>query len=304
MLKVKRLVMFTLAGFALLQACNNDKIGEEQTTDSGLKYTFFRRGEVSQEPDSGKLMVFNMVYTTQDDSVLFDTRTQNMPVAIPVKDTTSVRGLLAEGFGMLRKGDSVRFAVPAENFFNKTAGMPVPSFVKKDSDIIFRVGVEDVVTEEAYREMQMEFMQKQQEQALKDQEVQLEKDVKTIGEYLQEKNINATKTESGLYYVVQEQGKGPEVDAGDEVTVHYRGKLIDGTPFDASYDRGEPFKFNVGQGRVIPGWDEGLQQLREGSKATFYIPSPLAYGARGAGPVIKPNSILMFDVEVLDVEKK
>lgn len=303
MLKVKRLVMFALAGFGLLQACDNDKIGKEQTTDSGLKYTFYRRGEVTQEPDSGKLMVFNMVYTTENDSVMFDSRNQPMPVVIQVGDTNSVRGMLAEGFRMLRKGDSVRFSVPAENFFNKTAGVPVPSFIKKDSDIIFKIGVEDVVTEEAYSEMQMEYMQKQQEKAMKEREVQLEKDVTTISDYLKENNINATKTESGLYYVVQEQGKGPEIDAGDEVTVHYRGKLMDGTPFDASYDRGEPFKFNVGQGRVIPGWDEGLQQLRKGSKATFYIPSPLGYGARGAGPVIKPHSILVFDLEVVDVAK-
>ncbi len=303
MFRIKRLVMFTLAGFAVLQACNNDKIGQEQTTESGLKYTFLRRGEATQEPDSGKLMVFNMVYTTENDSVIFDTRTQNMPVAIPVRDTT-MQGMLAEGFEMLRKGDSARFVVPAENFFNKTARMPVPSFVKKESNIIFRVGVEDVVTEEAYRERQMEQYQQQQEQAMKDMEVQLGKDVETIGAYLQENNINAQKTESGLHYVVQEQGKGPEVDEGDEVSVHYRGKLLDGTPFDASYDRGEPLSFNVGQGRVIPGWDEGLQQLRKGSKATFYIPSPLGYGPRGAGPVIKPNSILVFDVEVVDVTKQ
>ena len=104
--------------------------------------------------------------------------------------------------------------------------------------------------------------------------------------------------------MVQEQGKGPEVDAGDQVAVHYRGRLLDGTQFDASYDRGEPFTFQVGQGMVIRGWDEALQLLREGSKATLYIPSPLGYGSRSAGEVIKPNSNLVVDVEVVDVNEQ
>ena len=302
MLKVKNLVMFTLAGMAFVQACNSDKIGEEQTTESGLKYKYITRGE-EQKPDSGKIMVLNMVYLTENDSVIFDSRDQEMAVGMPVK-SPEMKGMITEGLDLLHKGDSVELRVPAKNFFNETAHMPVPTAIKEDSDLIFRIGVKDVVTEEAFRELQMEQFKKQQEVALKEQELRLGKDIKTIEEFLEANNIEAQKTESGLYYVVNEKGKGPEVNAGDAVTVHYRGKLLDGTQFDASYDRGEPFTFNVGQGMVIPGWDEGLQQLKEGSKATFYIPSPLAYGARSAGAVIKPNSILVFDVEVVDVEKK
>src|SRR5690606_21874642 len=115
-------------------------------------------------------------------------------------------------------------------------------------------------------------------------------------------NIEAQKTESGLYYAVKEEGKGPEVDAGDEVTVHYSGMLLDGTPFDSSVGK-DPMKIKVGEGRLIQGFDEGLQHLRKGTKATFFIPSPLAYGPRGQGPVIKPNSILKFEIDVVDVAK-
>lgn len=301
MLKIKNLLMFTLAGVAFMQACNSDKIGEEQTTESGLKYTYFARGE-EQQPDSGQIMVLNMVYTTENDSVIFDSDSQEMAVGMPVKDP-NMQGMITEALSMLHKGDSAEFKVPAKNFFNETARMPVPAAVGEESNLIFRIGVKDVVSEEAFREMQMEEFKKQQELALKDQEAQLGKDIQTIDEFLQSNNIEAQKTESGLYYVINEKGKGPEVNAGDEVTVHYRGKLLDGTQFDASYDRNEPFTFNVGQGMVIPGWDEGLQQLNEGAKATFYIPSPLAYGARSAGSVIKPNSILVFDLEVVDVKE-
>lgn len=301
MFKIKRLVLPALAGLAFIQACNSDNIGEEQTTESGLKYKYLARG-VEQEPDSGNILVLSMVYSTEGDSVIFDSREQEMPVGVPVKDP-NMQGMLSEALGLLHEGDSVEFVIPAKNFFNETARMPVPAAIGEDSNIVFRVGVQDVVSMDEFRKTQMEEMQRQQELAMKEQEAQLGRDVETIEEYLQANNIEAQKTESGLYYKVDQQGKGAEVDAGDEVTVHYRGKLLDGTPFDASYDRGEPISFKVGEGRVIRGWDEGLQQLRKGSKATFYIPSVLGYGPQGRGPVIKPNSILVFDVEVVDVKE-
>lgn len=301
MQKIKNLMLVTIAGAAFMQACDNDKVGETQTTESGLQYTYLRQGE-GQEPDSGQVMTVHMMYSIENDSVIFDSRRQNMPLGVPARDP-NMKGMLAEGFEMLRKGDSVEFVVPAQNFFTQTAGMPVPGGIDENANLYFHVGVADVMSEDAFREVQMEQYRKQQEQALQEQQEQLDEDVRTIEDYLEENNIQAQKAESGVYYQVQERGNGPEVEAGNEVTVHYRGKLLDGTPFDASYDRNEPFTFTVGQGMVIRGWDEALQELRQGSKATLYIPSPLAYGARSAGQVIKPNSILVFDVEVLNVNK-
>lgn len=302
MFKIKSLLFFCLAGVAFLQACNNDKIGEVQTSESGLQYRYLAKGE-GVEADSGNIMVLEMVALTANDSAFFDSREQDMPFGLQVNDTT-LQGMLGEGFQMLSKGDSVEFIIPAKDFFNKTNRMPVPAAIEEESNLTFRVGVKDIVSEDAFREMQMAEYRKQQELAMKEQEAQLGKDITTIEEFLQANNIEAQKTESGLFYNVTQQGSGPEVDAGDEVVVHYRGKLLDGTQFDASYDRGEPFTFRVGQGMVIPGWDEGLQQLREGSKATFYIPSPLAYGPRRMGNVIAANSILIFDLEVVDVKEE
>jgi len=106
-------------------------------------------------------------------------------------------------------------------------------------------------------------------------------------------------TASGLRYRVTELGTGKQVLAGDKVTVHYTGKLTNGTKFDSSKDRNQPFSFKVGANQVIKGWDEGLQLLNVGDKATFVIPSELAYGERDMG-TIPPNSILVFDVEVID----
>ena len=109
-------------------------------------------------------------------------------------------------------------------------------------------------------------------------------------------------TESGLQYEVLESGKGDSPKASDNVEVHYTGKLIDGTVFDSSVERGVPASFGVTQ--VIPGWVEALQLMHEGDKWRLYIPSDLAYGPNGAGGVISPNMTLIFDVELLRVIKK
>lgn len=106
-------------------------------------------------------------------------------------------------------------------------------------------------------------------------------------------------TESGLQYQVITEGTGAKPTAEDHVKVHYTGTLLDGTKFDSSIDRGEPAEFPVSQ--VIKGWTEGLQLMPVGSKYIFWIPSDLAYGDRGAGQMIKPNSTLKFEVELLEI---
>jgi len=108
--------------------------------------------------------------------------------------------------------------------------------------------------------------------------------------------------DSGLQYHILVEGSGESPQATDMVSVHYRGTLIDGSEFDSSYSRGQPAKFKVNG--VIPGWSEALQLMKAGSKWKLYIPSDLAYGERGAGQKITPNSTLIFDVELLEINPK
>jgi FKBP-type peptidyl-prolyl cis-trans isomerase FklB len=108
-------------------------------------------------------------------------------------------------------------------------------------------------------------------------------------------------TASGLQYNVVTEGSGPSPSSADTVVVHYRGTLIDGTEFDSSHRRGQPATFGVGQ--VIPGWTEALQMMKVGGKRRLFIPSELAYGERGQGNIIGPNAVLVFEVELIDIQK-
>lgn len=98
-----------------------------------------------------------------------------------------------------------------------------------------------------------------------------------------------------------QEGEGPQAQSGQMARVHYSGYLTDGTKFDSSVDRGQPFEFPLGQGHVIRGWDEGVAQMRVGDKVRLTIPPHLGYGARGAGGVIPPNATLIFEVELLSL---
>jgi FKBP-type peptidyl-prolyl cis-trans isomerase FkpA len=114
-------------------------------------------------------------------------------------------------------------------------------------------------------------------------------------------NLEMT-TESGLKYVDLTVGTGREAAAGNLVSVHYTGWLTNGTKFDSSVDRKDPFSFPIGAGKVIRGWDEGVAGMKVGGKRKLTIPPQLGYGARGAGGVIPPNATLVFDVELLEVK--
>lgn len=108
-------------------------------------------------------------------------------------------------------------------------------------------------------------------------------------------------TPSGLYYKITETTEGKKANVGDNVSVHYAGKLVDGTEFDSSFKRNEPIEIPIGVGQVIKGWDEGILLLKEGESATLLIPSELGYGANGPGGIIPPNAWLIFDVKLVKV---
>lgn len=140
---------------------------------------------------------------------------------------------------------------------------------------------------------------------LKNLQAEMEAKARETGlKFLEEngKKEGVKTTASGLQYVVEQEGTGQQPCPEDEVTVHYTGKLLDGTVFDSSVDRGQPATFPLN--RVIPGWTEGVQLMKVGAKYTFFVPSELAYGAQGVPGAIPPHSTLIFNVHLLSVKKK
>jgi len=128
---------------------------------------------------------------------------------------------------------------------------------------------------------------------------QADKDRNIIVDYAVEQGLDGQFTDSGIYYVLENPGEGDaRPDRTSQIVAHYKGTLLNGKKFDSSYDRNDPLRFPLG--RVIQGWQEAIPMMGKGGKGTFIIPSGLAYGARGAGADIGPNSVLRFDIELLD----
>ena len=177
-------------------------------------------------------------------------------------------------------------------------GMGVKDLNKEDFDEAVHASFECRKTEMTPEEAQKVLQEYLQELNKKNEAIAREAGDKFLE--ANRKNPDVHVTESGLQYVMEKEGTGKQPTATSEVTVHYTGKLLDGTVFDSSINRGEPATFPLN--RVIPGWTEGLQLMKEGGKCTFFIPSDLAYGPNGIPNVIPPHSTLIFDVELLTVK--
>ena len=193
--------------------------------------------------------------------------------------------------------------------FSYTVGFQIGQQLKSDAaDVDVSVvgrAIQDVLADKEpalSMETMQQAMQTYQEGKIKQQMAAADTNRKKGEEFLAQnkKKKGIKETASGLQYEVIEKGSGESPKAENEVVVHYRGTLIDGTEFDSSYKRGEPITFGVGN--VIPGWQEALKLMSEGAKWKVYIPSDLAYGPRGSGGAIGPNETLVFDIELLDVK--
>jgi len=253
---------------------------------TGLYYKQITAGQGEQLKDGDVIKVRLAYYI--NDSLLYTTDMLPEP-AYDMVHESFFQGDLYDGFRMMHVGDSMSFMLNADSVFNKQFHAPeMPAFVTPGAFMRWEVAVDEAMTEDAFHAMR-EAQVAEQQQASKD----------AFAAYLQENGIDATPTETGLVYVCTKPGKGPKPNPNQTVKVHYTGKLLDGTVFDSSVERGEPFEFQLGIHQVIAGWDEGIAMMKKGEKGILYIPYELAYGPRQTGP-IPAYSNLIFEVELID----
>lgn len=252
---------------------------------------------------AGQVLTVFMEFRTGRDSVLMNSRQMQplpQPVALPAQVTP---GSLEEGLGLLLPGDSAIFRFPADTVFAKTFRQPVPPFLRKGGNVlVVLASARELVTMAEMTARQQKLQEENVRQGKALAAAQMTKDAAAIQAYLKKNNATAKKTTGGTYYILKKLGTGLPPKTGQTVRVLYRGTVLaTGQEFDSSAKHGnEPISFVLGQGQVIPGWDQGIAMLNKGSKAVLLIPSPLAYGPRGAGADIPANAVLRFEVELVD----
>jgi FKBP-type peptidyl-prolyl cis-trans isomerase len=247
---------------------------------------------VKDEPGTKKITEGSYVKfhirTKIADSAMFDSYAMNNNEPIEQQLTTSFLSGFMEGFMLLSAGDSAVMRMPIDSALK---GQTMPPFAKSGDKVTYNVKVFSIKTKEEFD------IEKQKEEM-----EQVTKDDKIIQEYLKTNKLKAEKTASGLYYIIEKKGNGKHATAADKVKVHYKGTLVDGTTFDSSYERNAPIDFPLSG--VIKGWTEGIPYLEEGGKGKLLIPSGLAYGKNAPpGSPIKPNDVLIFEVELLEILK-
>lgn len=305
------------AGVLGLAACNKGG-GDFAKTKSGIEYKVFKNdggkysartlgadGDATYKDRLGKILALDVEYRSYKDSILFNSRKQQMglPMRIELMELKT-KGGLEEALSLLQPGDSAVFRFNVDSIFAKSFRQPVPPFMKKSGKTMTMfVKVDKVQSrDEAMADVQKMQVEQQQKMAAH-AEQQLKKDDVLLQEYIKKNNLTAQKDPSGVYYAVTKPGTGTKPKTGQMVSVLYKGMLLDGKVFDSSEKMGnKPFEFPLGQGQVIPGWDKGIAQFTKGSKGILLVPSSLAYGQRGAGTDIPADAILRFDVELVDVK--
>jgi FKBP-type peptidyl-prolyl cis-trans isomerase len=289
-----------LLGSALLVglvSCNSSKFEGYTKAENGLHYKFYTHDEAGTKPVEGDGIAFKYIFKLKsNDSTLVNSSLVSQDgsgVTKFILPKSSFIGSLEDAMMMMTKNDSASFIVSADSFYMKTQkAKELPPFIKPGDFLVVEMKMVDIKTK-----AELDANQKQQQAEM----AKLSEGEKPMMEkYLADNKITAKPTASGLVYIETVKGKGVLAKAGDEVTVQYKGTTLDGKEFDSSYGRPEPFKFIVGQQQVIAGWDEALQLMAKGGKAKLVLPSSIAYGPRGAGP-IPPFSPLVFEVELVNI---
>jgi FKBP-type peptidyl-prolyl cis-trans isomerase len=273
--------LLALLGCLFLISCDSGYKGFEKA-ESGLYYKFYIENTTKHVPEYDEIVSILMSIQTENDSFV-----QESKHITTVMQRPKFRGDIFDALALMHEGDSATFIINAKQYYNIYNYGQIPPFVKDDKTMLwFTIKVDSTLSFEQYQSIVNNTRQ--------------ENELKTIVSYMQQNNIIASPSTSGLYYIETKAGTGNNPKQGQFCTVNYTGTLFDGTLFDSSIGR-EPFSFQLGAGQVIQGWEEGVAMMKKNGKATLIIPSHLAYGERNMGN-IPSYSPLIFEVELIDIK--
>ena len=294
--------------------------------DDGLEYKIISDGK-GKQLESGNFLQAHIIQEYKDkkgDTLLSDTR-ELMPQIVPF-DSNRIPPASYKILKQLRNGDSLVMRILTDSAF-KTGGQPMPLFMHKGNYLYTKVRIVNIfkTSEEAdsanvaelklarpliQKKQQEDFQKKSAalQKTLAADKAQVDKDSKIIEDYLAKNNIKAMKAPWGTYVAIHGEGTGDKITNQSVATVNYTGRTLDSmkvfdSNIDPKFQHVEPLQVTVGQIEgMIPGWIDALLQMKKGDKATIFVPSSLAYGRNGRAPGIKPDEILMFDMDILDVQ--
>jgi len=246
-------------------------INDYTETEEGLIYKITREGK-GKNPQNGDIVTVHYVGRLFNGDTFDSSYKRGEPYSFTVGQSAVIKGWHV-GLPYLKEGGKGTLYIPPSLGYGAEGAGSIPP----NSPLIFDIEVLKVENAEA----------------------QSQKATAGLKAWLKKNGIRAIQAPEGYFYMIDEAGSGPKPQPGKKVKVHYTGKLLDGTVFDSSVERGEPIEFTLGVGQVIKGWDLGIQQFPVGSKGRLFIPPSLAYGSRQAGS-IPPNSPLVFEIEVVE----
>jgi FKBP-type peptidyl-prolyl cis-trans isomerase len=288
---------------AVFSGCTRPSGTLQRELPVDIRTEFIRKSDGAGQTGTGRILQVNMISQTDSGVVLFDSKTMRHGFRVTLDGTSANNGgQFYRTVLQLIQNDSIVLRVPAQNLYDSTLKTTLPQGVAPTDSITLNIGIARAETIAENRTRRINEFDERKRALLAAQDSQTVADVTRIDAFLQKEEAVYQESATGLRYMLAAPGSGKAPAPGDRVTLHYRGTLLDGTLFDSSYDRDQPFTFQCGVGDVIFGFDEAVSLLREGGKGTFMIPSPLAYGKQERSEVIKANSILVFEIELLKVE--
>jgi FKBP-type peptidyl-prolyl cis-trans isomerase len=276
---MKKLMFLLSTAIIAANVYGNEK-GDFQVAPNGVQYK-----SIVSNPEGRQVMVNDIITITSvlflNDSLVSE-NTEPMPLMVMQPQRP---GDLFDAILLMRQGETTAFSFDPKIYI----GEQLPPFVKETDVINMTISLVKAQTMEEYEAEQS---------AVAEKLIAEEKSV--LQQYAKDNKLQVTETSSGLFIAIIKEGTGQQAKSGDNVSVHYTGKLLNGKVFDSSVERGQPIRFQVGVGQVIRGWDEGISTMKVGEKSIFLIPSPLAYADRDMGE-IPPNSPLIFEVELVEI---